>query len=526
MAVFNPISELTPLSEVKLYNFKSVDRTYKNVVYFRSISDQAALFEQQQNKVTFSNLEPIRISTNAVRLNIPADTAYKCNYMSFINPNFNPTFRFYAFITSVDWVNVNCCVVNFEIDVFNTYWLYCDTVSTLVLRSHVYQTVNEKPGDNIEPETVMPTDYTEKQLLGSGRDIGLIEKSGAGKLQILILYAPKTAADTDGEIQGNYFIGCKSMAYDVTNYQAAIAFLKTLDVEQIISIYVVPQLIVPKLTNTVSVAVPIPSSLPYSYQPRNKKLYTYPYNFCRVYAGSSQYDLRFEMFGNGDLTGNMTFGLTGSVGSPPSVICEPAFRTGRRNRMMTINNYPQCLSTANVARQYASQGGVALSILDAVGKITNSVSFGGLLGGSSGAGGQAASAVLNATLDLEKTFVKNYFAPQDVRGSLSDTAALNSGLWDFLPYQTTALEDDIKRLDEYFNVYGYADNQIRQVLPDQVGAHYSYWKTASPVVKPGSISACAPPSEAIATINQAFYNGVTFWKSSSSFLDYNVDNRY
>lgn len=69
-----------------------------------------------------------RVNKGTMRVGLSADSCYDCNYLMFQNSGFGSKW-FYAFITSVEYVNNAVTEITFEIDVMQTWFLIIQSVN-------------------------------------------------------------------------------------------------------------------------------------------------------------------------------------------------------------------------------------------------------------------------------------------------------------------------------------------------------------------------------------------------------------
>lgn len=142
---------IQPNSTIYIYHGIPLDNTYTDTIYFSTEQAQQNFFlSDRYNHILFTQQSYVRQNKNRVRLDIPYDSIYNYNYMSFRNTAYG-TKWFYAFITDITYINNNCTEIEFEIDVMQT-WLFEVTLDPcLVEREH---TATDVPGENLALEPV------------------------------------------------------------------------------------------------------------------------------------------------------------------------------------------------------------------------------------------------------------------------------------------------------------------------------------------------------------------------------------
>ena len=125
---------IEPNSKLRLHAYIPLDVDHVNTILFPSVSAQNKYFENAEH--TFTKLQYVRQNNNSIKLPISADEAYKYNYMSFQNTTYGSKW-FYA------------CIVNFKVDVIQTYMFDYTLPMCYVVREH---SSTDNIGDNIQPE--------------------------------------------------------------------------------------------------------------------------------------------------------------------------------------------------------------------------------------------------------------------------------------------------------------------------------------------------------------------------------------
>ena len=272
--IISPESKIIILSNIPL------DTRYQNTIYFASAAAQSEYF-QSKAKYTRNNYTYQRVNLGTIRVDIRAENLYDCNYLMFQNSAFGAKW-FYAFITSVDYVNNETSDVHYEIDVMQTWFFDFAMNQCFVEREH---TETDVIGEHIESEPVATGEYV-------FNGYGMV-------LDLRSMVVAIAIVDVDGESQGTLYDGLYGAAqifvYDSTDTQSINAKINeyTQKYDSIIGMYMFPKQLIggvipdSHLINTsqsamstvvLADAITGTESLD-GYVPKNKKLYTYPYNF-------------------------------------------------------------------------------------------------------------------------------------------------------------------------------------------------------------------------------------------------------
>ena len=142
---------IEPSTNIRILKNVPLDNTYENTLYFRQnqLNDQTTLF-MGYTKHILTNQTYQRVNKGVARVRVKAEDLYDCNYMMFQNANFGNKW-FYAFITSVDYINNTTSEIHYEIDVLQTWHFDYELRECFVEREH---SVTDVAGDNLASEPV------------------------------------------------------------------------------------------------------------------------------------------------------------------------------------------------------------------------------------------------------------------------------------------------------------------------------------------------------------------------------------
>ena len=136
---------ITPNTQLRLLYDIPLDNTYKNTLYFESMTQQINFFIGK-TKLNFTELSYQRIDDGVLRIDVNPGDVYNCNYMMFQNTAYDNTW-FYAFITNVEYVNNACTYIYYEIDVMQTWFFHCTLKESFVVRE---QTIKNKTREKLQ----------------------------------------------------------------------------------------------------------------------------------------------------------------------------------------------------------------------------------------------------------------------------------------------------------------------------------------------------------------------------------------
>ena len=528
----NNIMVIEPNSIIYLWSGIPLDNTYTDSIYFASRQAQYNYFSGRTPVKTFRQNTYQRVNSGVFRAPCKADDIYNVNYMTFQNTSYGDKW-FFAFVTAVEYDNNATCFVYYEIDVIQTYLLDCTLKSCFIERQH---TVTDIAGDNILPEPVAVGEYRFENY----------DKITTGLDDMAILIGVcDVAGNSQGKLYDNAYGGMKIMVFPARN--SAIDDINSyLDSyiqrpESIVVMYMCPVFAlmveggiqgIPdsgySLTNNKTGATggfglgevgrDVTATFG-SYLPKNKKLYTYPYQFLHIDDGDgSELNLRYEFFAN-PATPSVT--IQASVTSPVQLKLFPEYYRGGtaghpvKAEFLTLSGFPICSWNYDTYRAWVAQNSIpiALGVGAAALGIIATVATGGLALPAAVAGvGLAANTVSQA-----------YTASQQADTCKGNVSGGNVNFahqcQTFYRARARITRDHARMIDNFFTMYGYA---IKAVAVPNIHArpYWTYVKTADCKI----IGNC--PVSDIRILCECFNKGITFWTlaNNSTVGDYSLDN--
>lgn len=139
--------EIAPNTVIHLLRNVPLDNTYTDTMFFSSAAAQREHF-LSYNKTSFEQQTFQRIRKGVARVDTPLNAIFDCNYMMFQNTAYGNKW-FYAFITSMEYVNDNATDVFFEIDVMQTFHFDYQLEHCFVERE---TPVSDNVGEHVYPE--------------------------------------------------------------------------------------------------------------------------------------------------------------------------------------------------------------------------------------------------------------------------------------------------------------------------------------------------------------------------------------
>lgn len=512
---------IEPNTTIRLLTNVPLDNTYEHTIYFDSLTAQINYFTSK-TKRTLTNYTYQRHTRGVMRVGLSADSIYDCNYLMFQNTNYGSKW-FYAFITSVEYVNNECAQVTYEMDELQTWLFDWETEMCFVEREHV-PVAQDTVNGHLEPEHVDLGEY--------------VFNDYAPVIDMTSMCVIIAIVDTDNESGGNLYDGVYSGAqlfvYDSTDVQTINAKLNEYlqKPDAILSMYMVPKAFIVEIPENhllpygasgVSVVkkaseIPAGSTLD-GYLPKNKKLYSYPYMFYHVDNGNGQsLALRYEFF-NGGMVRLM---IDGTVTQPVQVSLRPTWYKGAGDyselggwtsnnaEILTINNFPMCSWSVDSYQAWIAQNSIPLA-MESVQRIGIPAITGNVIGTGLGTIG-------TITNVLSQNY-KASIAADQCRGSMNN-GGVNTATHkqQFYGGRCSVSYQYARMIDEYFTMFGYAIKRCKK--PEyNTRPHWNYIKTVNASIT-GSV-----PADAMRKICSIFDKGITWWKNADEIGNYELDNR-
>lgn len=496
---------IEPNSKIKFYKNIPLDSSYNHTLYFSSISSQSNYFASPE--FTIDNNTYARFPGGVVKVEKKADSLYPCNYMAFQNTNFGQKW-FYAFITSVEYVNNETSKVTFEIDVMQTYLFDVTLKQSLVEREHsLFDTI----GFSITSEPVEIGEYVTSDY-----------KSLLDMTDMLVVIAIVDVENTvsAGITYDKIYSGAELYAYqsnDVTGINNKVKDYITKP-DAILSMYMIPDILYPGVPtggtkissgssgvgNTVT-ATPISGTEDFQgYVPKNKKLYTFPYNFFNLdNANGGALPMRYEFFES--LT--PVIQIRGTITQPVKVMARPCSYKGvpgysqlggyttLNTESLSLESFPMCSWNMDTFKAWVAQNSVPIAM-------------------------SVGSSIINKTVptDLVNTTFQKSIAADVCRGN-ADNGGVNcaSGKQQFYQSRTHITGEYARIIDDFFTMYGYTCGKVK--IPNRSDRpRWNYTKTKGCVLQGNA------PVDDVKKICSIYDNGITFWKNASEVGNYSLDN--
>lgn len=506
---------IEPRTNIRILKNVPLDKTYDHTIYFSDASVQSSYFITLQ-KYNLTNYTYQRVKKGVARVGIVADNLYNCNYMMFQNTSFGNKW-FYAFITSVEYINNECSEIQFEIDVMQTWFFDYEVSQCFIEREH---SISDEIGEHIEAEPVATGEYV----------YNLYQSVDEMKDMCVIIALLDKDAPINGRLYDNIYGGCTLYPFKRTNVNGINGLIEQYQqkYDNIVSIYMIPEYTLPY--GWVE-GEPIPDSAGASnlsikptsvnsamtldtYKPKNNKLYTYPYNFLQFDNSMGEtLSLRYEFFENlqPDLTVHSMFTQPCELSLRPNKYKNSSTKSCNTEQL-SMRNFPICSWGVDSYQAYIAQQSIA-NIGKGVSGIAGAT--GGMLSGNIIGG---ASTGVSAIYDIVSSdYLLSLKSDISKGGVGSNNVCVSNGLNTFNYGRMSVNRNYAKIIDDFFTKFGYACKRLKKPNISS-RPHFNYVKTISCGIN-GSI-----PADDAMKICSIYDNGITFWKNGSEVGNYSLDN--
>lgn len=480
---------------------------------------------------------------NIIRYPSLVDNIINYNYVMYQNEAYSNKW-FYAYITSIDYVNDNLSNIHIQTDVFQTWQFDLDYKPSFIEREHVN---DDTIGANTVPEGLETGEYicnSKKQWLHTPTT--LYNSSD----MVVVLGATENFDGTDNgggvETDGVYS-GIRYYCFNynptgiaqLNNYISTYASKAASDA--IKCLFMLPKIFtgsaadradhlyagsnqavnfyINKEDSSNNTNLDFTNNNLDGYVPKNNKLLTYPfvYFICSNNNGSDVV-FKYEDFytKNNELKNIVTpsFRISSSLTPSGSARAIPRnYKGAEENDSEGINmgKFPICSWETDVYTNWLTQNGVnqPLQIASSIVSAGASLVTGNAVGVASG------------LIGIAQTLGEKYeqsLVPNQANGNINCGDVISAtGKNDFIFYQMSIKNEYAKIIDNFFNMFGYKVNLVKK--PNITGRqNWNYVKTIDANIE-GDI-----PQDDLQTIKDIFNQGVTFWHNANTFLDYTQSN--
>lgn len=555
---------------VKIYAGVNLPATYEHSIYWKDPADKARFFRNHIARV-FDGGSYVRVSDNRVKVNAPKSVCDACDYLTIDNTETwseggkAEKFTWYCFIMETRYISGDTTEIEFQVDVLQTFCSvnqrFTDDkyrlISTYVERETV---ADDTVGLWLSPDITIG-EYTTNKELKPPTEITqpgtIVTASQAIKITPILdspLYQVWVKTPMPSTLNGNYNgiavqtfktvdemndIIQKSLAGSSLPFAPA-----TKDwLESISNITLFPADLLPEtVTAFTDPNNPSESDLRLSYQfpgnmgkygnmrtrhyfgenfqksdfqsgeldgyaPRNKKLYTFPYNTLRLYTpDGTEKDFPFEYF-----RGIVQFEMLPLISNSPQISYAPIGYLGKSYNVeeaFTQTTFPQGAISSDAYTAWWAQNAPGMEKRAIMAAATIGVGAAAALATGGAAAGAGIKAIVGGATqvgDMIVTAEQAKRTPNNVRGSIMATANAASGNLYASCEQLCLRAEYLRIIDDYFSRYGYAIREFKQIRRGN-RRHFTYVKTTGGAAGLGSI-----PNRYKAEIDAIFGAGVTWW---------------
>lgn len=544
----------TPMTQVNICAGVRLDNRYQHTIYFSSPEKQQEYFAGKVVR-TFPAYSHHRRNWE-LKVEATVASAQGWNYLYIVNPGVKP---YYYFINKVEYVSDTTVKLFLELDVIQTHLFNGATLlPCFVERQH---TTTDNVGEHTIPEGLETGPYWNYHVynMEDMAEMGILVLSTLDIVKDFSKDNPPELAY--GTVFNGVYSGLEVYAFDGWLYLAEK--LKVLDelgkIDAIVSIWMYPKNLItldqyggivvgPTSTweefdwgknkagyveeasaksATLALYTNYSDKLFEGYTPKNKKLYTHPYNMLYVTGNQGdKAEYKFEYFNHDD---KYHFNLYGAISPDAGVKLVPDQYniTGANvnyDEGITLANFPPCAWDSDTYKVWLAQNYNQLAHAEQSAVITSLSGLGTMVVGAAtgnlamaGAGIVGAYHGYNQIQGIMAQKEDAKAQPPQAKGTFSSTVNVASGRQTFTFYYKCIRKEYAQQIDDFFTMYGYKLNRV-QVPNIHARPAFTFVKTVGCKVC-GSLC-----NEDITQIENIFDNGLTFWVDGDKVADYSQDN--
>jgi len=445
------------------------------------------------------------------------------NYVAYKNINHEDK-RFYAFVESIEYINENRTDLIIRTDVYQTWRGDFTFGQSFVVREHVdtdtigLHTVNEglETGEYLKASVTTWTELNDLAVI-----VGVTQDSA------------DPANDIAGRIYNGVFSGVGYVPFFGLNYDDTLrTFLAGYDAtakaSAIVVIFTYPAALLPAaavsgsllaedsiFSTYISKTVTINNVDIDGYTPKNKKLFSHPYNYLHASNLQGQsVDFQLEKF-HGGYPGTVTFIAKGCMIPGARIACyTDDYKVNDKNsyeEVLTLANYPLSNWASDAWLNWIGQNALGVFSTGAASALSIGV-------GVATAQPLAIAGGAIGVISQLSTIYQKSIEPPSVNGNINNsTINIAMGIQHFAFYQVQITSEFAQIIDEFFTMFGYKINRVK--TPLLAGrAQWNYLQTVDCMVKGGI------PEEDRKQIQNIFNSGVTVWHNQANIGNYSLTN--
>lgn len=526
----------------KLFLYRGVilDPRYEHTILWNSVTEKQAYFA---SKIAYQ-LSEFAYLRKEKSIKVPFNIDQlegDINYCMAINAQGN---EYYYFINDKEYVSENVTLLHLQLDLFQTYQHKMSVPACFVEREHVS---DDSIGKNLVEEGLETGEY----ITTNGKFLDMLtELCIVVQTSVALNATPDQAigdhlvGDYIGGVYSGYRLFCCSATHTgLASINTVLAELDTLGKSDgVASIWMYPKALIlanweaeetlgmlPVLGVTAyEVTSNISDNLD-GYIPHNNKLLSYPYKFINISNISGNNGIiRYEQFEE-----SPAFAVFGSVGVDGTVRLVPKDYRGfayDHESGISLTGFPTCAWTQDAYKIWLAQNANTQELSLQSGAI--SMGVGATMTGA-GVGMSVAGAFTGGGDQMIANGVNMMYSgyqqiagvmaarsdkqviPPQAKGAQSSNVNIAYRFHSFLLSNMSIQAEYAKRIDSYFDMYGYKVNAVK--VPNlNTRAIWNYVKTIGCVVV-GDID--SRHRQEIAAI---FDKGITCWHSVENMYNYNA----
>ena len=509
-------SDYEPKTEVRILASVPMDNTYTDqicwVQYPQEVAqDYQTEYFKAKTKYTFTEFTYQRTDSkvkggrpqHTIRVPLSANQLQSVNYLMWNNNNK----WYYAFINQVNWVNDNCAEIVYEIDMYQTWQFKMEAKECWVIREHP---ASDGYFANTEPEPINVDYYDVASSTIIAPDLE--------KRSIVMLATENVTGDfsepdlLDGIFCGLYYKAVSALSGAADVKTTLDAFTTAGKTDAIVAIYMT---ILPPQKGSIAGATVRDSGIAVKslkmgggYTAKHAKLASYPYRFFKVRSYSGDEVILYPQLCK---DGSVSFYFYEAGNTQSCVMLVPKNYQGR-----DISNENTVTFSETIAVPWIYDNFTNYMEQNRLKILTN---IGGAAISGYGLTKSAEGALMGGGLALLSEYgnmMTQYTRPDQERGTaVSGSTAFACGRIGFEIIEYVANANCAKRLDAYFNSYGYATNRYK--VPRQWGnSPFNYVQTGGAVFGRGNLGSA--PVDAVNVVKAMFDGGVRLWNKDSISL--------
>lgn len=553
------MSYITPNSTVRIYSNAPFDPLYDHTVYWMGGTvaarlnnqkkyfngenfDYSLIYKRPSDGANISISESVtgltpkytltaqsyqRAGKGKIRVQLSTDNLYDCNYIAFQNTAYNASRWFYAFMTGVDYINDHVAEISYEIDVIQTWFFDITLQRCLIDREH--QSTDEI-GDNLVPENVELGEYVSNN---GGRTTYI---SGQG---YDVIVAATFDKDYEPGVGGQYCGVYSGLVYNKFSIPSELNDLNNFfeglgaKADGVVAVYYVPHQFTtptnnpftqdpdtyasfiqtkPKWDGTTQ-AVQTPNID--GYAPKNKKLFTYPYNF--LYVSNLQGGAAVYRYEDWRSDSECRFLLAGDYVLNASNILIPINYKDiavNYDEAITLSGWPQCAWISDTFKAWLANNTPSI----AAGSISGLMALGASAMVAPIAAPLAVAGVASYALNTLAKVSQAEIQPNHAHGTSTSNLLVTLQNMDFQFYHKHIKAEFAEIIDNYFSAYGYACHKVK--IPNlSARREWTFTKTIGCKIR-GNM-----PADDEAKVCEIFDKGITFWNCPDHIGQYQLDNQ-